>query len=156
MLFGFPTEDMSAAKSAMLIYAIYRSRNKQRGPSGTDMWGQIERFARSSAKRARDVGEFTGTFKRRMACDTISPKWMNTGVLRPNEFGEIVVIGGERHFMPEIMECPEAEQRQMVDMIYRQTTRIVLLVRARLEEEKPLEAAIRTEADDEHRADISD
>ena len=146
MLLKFQTKDMTAAKAATLVYAIYRSRDKRRGPSGVDMWGQIERFARSSAMLAVDVGEFVGMFKRKMACDTIHPKWMGTDALpSANERGEIVVLADRRQFMPDIMECAAEEQTAIVDMIYRQTSKIVLLVRARLEDEKPIEAQLEVE-----------
>ena len=134
MLLGFQTEDITVAKGAMLIYAIYRSRDKRRGPSGTDMWGQIERFARSAAKRALDVGSFVSAFKRRMACDTIAPKWMETSwVYEQDE---------KRQFMPEILECSPEEQRCIVEVIYRETSRLILLVRGRLEDEKPIETKL--------------
>lgn len=142
-LLGFSTADMIAAKASLLVYSIYRSRDKRRGPSGMDMWGQIERFARASAKRALSIGEFVNTFKRRMACDTINPRWMATGLLPPpDEYGEIIVHQDKRTFMPEIMECDDSEQRTIIDCIYRQTVKVVLLVRARIEDEKPIEAKL--------------
>lgn len=147
MLLKFQTKDMTSAKAAMLVYAIYRSRDKKRGPSGVDMWGQVERFTRSAAMLSADVGEFVGMFKRKMACDTINPRWMETDALpEPNEWGEIIVKGDRRQFMPDIMECGAEEQADIVDRLYRQTSKIILLVRARLEDEKPIEMDLEKEA----------
>lgn len=146
MLFGFDTEDERIAAGALLIYVVYRSRNKNRGPSGLDMWGQIERFARASAKRAETLGDFVSAFKRRMACDTINPYWCNTGIVAGKtvrtDTGEIMVFGdneSHRDFLVEIMERELEKQNEIIEMLYDQTQRIILLVRDRLEREKPIE-----------------
>lgn len=153
MLFGFDTKDEIIASGALLVYAVYRSRNKNRGPSGTDMWGQIERFARASAKRADSVGDFIAAFKRRMACETINPRWCKTGIIAGRvartDTGEIMVFGGDgeeqRDFMIQIVECKAEKQAQIVEAIYEHTQRIILLVRDRLEREKPIEGRIEIE-----------
>ena len=64
MLLGFETENKVKANAAFIIYVIYRSRDKKRGPSGVDMWGQIERFAKASAKRAEDIDDFVEAYKK--------------------------------------------------------------------------------------------
>lgn len=78
-----------------------------------------------------------------MACGTINPKWTSTGILKKTatilETGEIITQTKDtkdRDFMIEIMESPQEYQKQVIDMIYKQTQRIVLLVRDRLEREK--------------------
>ena len=78
-----------------------------------------------------------------MACATIHPKHTATGlndqrsaVVSSN--GEIIVSTDEdeRDFMIQIVEAPEKTQKDIIDLIYSQTQRIVLLVRDRLEREK--------------------
>ena len=143
MLYGFDTKDDKAATAALITYAVYKSRDVKRGPSGYEMWAQIERFARTSSKRATDFGTFLNKFKSKMACGTINPKWTSTGILKKTatilETGEIITQTKDtkdRDFMIEIMESPQEYQKQVIDMIYKQTQRIVLLVRDRLEREK--------------------
>ena len=84
-----------------------------------------------------------------MACDTINPKWMDTGVITGTvirtDTGEILSFGDggtKRDFMLEIVEGPKEQQRSVVDLIYSETQRIVLLVRERLEREKPIETTL--------------
>ena len=52
MIFGFDTEDGNESTAALLVYAIYRSRNTMQFKVSIDMWDKIERFAKSAAKRA--------------------------------------------------------------------------------------------------------
>lgn len=44
-----------------------------------DMWGQIERFAKAAAKRARTLPEWIEAFKPRLACDSLRPAAMEAG-----------------------------------------------------------------------------
>lgn len=145
MLFGFQTENEIKAKAAMLIYVIYKSRDTKRGPSGLDMWGQIERFAKMAAKRSEGVDEFINVFKRKMACSTINPYWMKSDLPAANAVmlkggTEIMSFegGGLRAFGLEIFE-DEEKGREIVDCIYNKTQIIILLVRDRLERERIFE-----------------
>lgn len=146
MFYGFRTKDQSAGAAALLVYAVYRSRNRKRGPSGIDMWGQIERFTKVSAKRAISIGSFLETFKRKMACETINPKWCESGsqVMSAiqDELGNIIVTGNDtdgknRQFLTEIMES--GKDQQILYELYKETARVIMLVRDRLEREKPIE-----------------
>lgn len=141
MLLGFETENEVKASAAFVIYVIYRSRDKKRGPSGVDMWGQIERFAKASAKRAEGIDEFINSFKRKMACATINPRWMKNDIESTNarvmKNGEIVVFQNidSRSFGLDVFENEELG-KEVVDCIYQKTQIIILLVRDRLEREK--------------------
>ena len=144
MLLGFETENKVKANAAFIIYVIYRSRDKKRGPSGVDMWGQIERFAKASAKRAEDIDDFVEAFKRKMACTTINPKYMKNDTKSANarllETGEIMVFSNKenRSFGLDVFENDELG-KEIVDCIYNKTQIIILLVRDRLEREKMFE-----------------
>lgn len=155
MLYGFQTSDEVKARAALVIYAVYRSRNKARGPSGLDMWGQIERYARSAAKRATGIDEFVSAFKRKMACSSINPYWLKgSGTMFNavvNEDGSMMTTNTEtqRNFGLDIFEADGAGTDAVVEAIYDKTQIIILLVRDRLEREKPFEALNEQEADDE-------
>lgn len=143
MLLGFNTENEIKAKAAFIIYIVYKSRDAKRGPSGLDMWGQIERFAKASAKRSEDIDEFINMFKRKMACSTINPHWMKSESVAANAFvagnGQIITFGNNsRSFGLDIFENTECG-KEVVDCIYAKTQIIILLVRDRLEREKMFE-----------------
>lgn len=155
MLFGFDTENEHVAAGALLVYAVYRSRDTRRGPSGYDMWEQIERFVRRAAKRADDVGGFLKRFKPMMACGTINPRWTGTGSVAMNAVqfkdGSILVrdrAEEPRDFMLSITEAPVAYQEEIINTLYEQTQRIILLVRDRLEREKPFESIFTEKTED--------
>lgn len=144
MLLGFETNNEIKAKAAFIIYAVYKSRDKKRGPSGVDMWGQIERFAKSSAKRSEGIDEFISIFKKKMACSTINPKYLKndseSASARVLDSGEIMVFRNKntRSFGIEVLDDDESG-KGVVECIYRKTQIIILLVRDRLEREKMFE-----------------
>lgn len=144
MINNFDTQKIENADAAMLVYVVYKSRNRDRGPSGVDMWGQIERYIYTSAKRSSTLGQFLDKFKRKMGCDTINPRHAKTDnqadFAKYYDSGEIAVIrnDGKRNFMIDILEADESHQKKVLDVLRNQTQLVVLLVRDRLEMEKQL------------------
>ena len=158
-IYGFDTTDEHAATAALLVYAVYRSRDRTRYKASPDMWEQIERFTKDAAKRARTLPAFIEALKPRLACGSIRPRWMAVGLK-----GEVPILAvtdpdtgalkyaiqpaaapDQREFLTEVFD--RADAREVVQRLYRETAWVILLVRDRLEREKPVEARI--EADDE-------
>ena len=144
MIYQFDTQTESAAIAALLVYAVYRSRDKRKFKVSPEMWGQIDRFVKSSAKRARNLPQFIDMLMPKMSCPSINPKWMQIGMT-----GRLVGMGdGElaafhathteaREFLTGILEHEDTPE--VLRHLYKETTYIVLLVRDRLEREKPIE-----------------
>jgi len=147
MFYGFDTSDENAAIGALLVYGIYRSRDQKRFKVSPDMWGQIERAVKSSAKRAMDCNDFIEKLKPKLHCSSIQPRWMWDGdqmleatVSAYNrETGEIIEIAdrGRRKFWTRILE--ECDHKIVLERLYQRTALIIALVRDRLERERPLE-----------------
>lgn len=90
-----------------------------------------------------------------MGCGTINPRWTKTGIIAMNavqlEDGAIMVRSQKdepRDFMISITEAPEEYQQEVVNALYEQTQRIILLVRDRLERENPFETMIIEKTED--------
>lgn len=143
MIYGFDTDDQHAATAALLVYAIYRSRNKQRYKVTPDMWGQIERLTKSAAKRAESLPAFIEALKPRLYCETISPRWMAAGIKGDISMlasgDELIAFNNEdqREFLTRVLET--SDHRSALGRLYRETAWVILLVRDRLEREKPIE-----------------
>lgn len=152
MIFEFETDDYQTATAALVVYAIYRSRDKRKFKVSVDMWAQIERFVKASAKRAYNVQSFINSLMPRLCCDSIKPKWMDSGMLS----GSFVKLGGslvefdqtkDRQFLTTVIN--EADHRQVLDRLYKETTWVILIVRDRLEREKPIESKLEAEEAEE-------
>jgi hypothetical protein len=120
---GFETADEGLALAAQLVYAVYRSRDTARFKAGPEMWGQIERFVKDAAKRARTLPAFIEALKPRLACETINPRYTGGGT-----------EAGARSYMVGAIESADA--RAVLQRLYAETAYVVLLVRTRLESER--------------------
>lgn len=152
MYYNFDTGDHRAAVAALLVYAIYRSRDTKRFKVSLDMWGMIERATKSASKRAGDLGDFIEKLKPKLHCPTIQPRWATTipeGMIsmRVLPDGSIAQVEdkGRRQFLTDVLQ--EISHREVLDYLYRKTALVVLLVRDRLEREKPIESRFTEEAD---------
>jgi hypothetical protein len=152
MIYNFDTSDEPAAVAAFLVYATYRSRDVKRFKITPGMWDTIERAVKSVAKRAPDLGVFLERLKPKLACASIKPKWAKTvpdGMITMirGPHGELIERSGpdRRQFMTDVIEA--ADHKAVLAVLYQKAAYVVLLVRDRLEREKPIEGLI-TEADD--------
>lgn len=145
MQYGFDTEDVSAATGALLVYAIWRSRDKKRFKIDPDCWAKCERFVKASAKRAESIPRFIEALKPRLCCDTIHPRWMEAGIkgLLPlaNRDGSVSYLrdADAREFLTGVLNA--CDEKLVLERLYKETAWAVLLCRDRLEREKPMETA---------------
>jgi hypothetical protein len=147
VIYAFDTEDPVEATAALLVYAVYRSRDVQRFKVTPDLWGQIERFTKSAAKRARDIPDFLERLKPKLLCETLAPRAMQVGVkgaLVPlrTVAGEYLepgtgAAGTEREFLVGVVRA--VDEPAVVRTLRDKTAWVILLVRDRLERERPVE-----------------
>jgi len=148
MIYGFDTDDRSAATAALIVYAIWRSRDVRRFKITPDVWSKVERFVKAAAKRSRALPDFIESLKPKMACGTIHPKWMEVGIKGmvgiKDSFGGTSFIqrADTREFLTAVIA--DCDQRQVTKTLYSQTAWVVLLCRDRLERERPIESEIET------------
>lgn len=146
MIYLFDTDDPAAATAALLVYAIYRSRDAKRLKVTPDLWAQIERFTKAAAKRADSLPRFVEQLKPRLCCDTLRPAAMEVGIkgVLPiaEHGGEITYLQRQdsREFLTGVLAA--ADERSVLRLLYRETAWVILLVRDRLEREKPIEAQL--------------
>jgi hypothetical protein len=79
MLYHFDTTDEPAAVAALLVYAVYRSRDKARYKISMDMWEQITRFVKAAAKRSKSLSEFLDRLMPKLCCGALNPRWLEIG-----------------------------------------------------------------------------
>lgn len=148
MIFNFDTDQQHEAVAALLVYAVYRSRDK-RFKVTPDMWGRIERAVESAAKRAEDLGEFLQRLKPKLSCPAINPKWakvpgdLMTMKALPDGTLAQVEDAGRRQFLTGVLR--EADAFRVLECLRRKAALVVLLVRDRLERERPF---VKEEDDD--------
>ncbi|WP_036292151.1 hypothetical protein [Methylosinus sp. PW1] len=132
MLYNFDTHDDRLAAAALVLYAAYKSRDRRRFAVSTDMWDRIERFVKDAAKRSRTLPAFVEALKPRLCCGSISPRWLSA-----DPFDAACERRGTE-FLSHLLERHDGAA--VVRKAYDETACVVLLVRDRLEREKPVES----------------
>lgn len=141
MIYNFDTNNQNQAVAALLVYAIYRSRDKKRFKVSLEMWGQILGFVKSSAKRAKTLPAFIDKLQAKMSCPSLNPQWLEVGIQ-----GKALLRSGDsliemprqgRSFLTDVLD--KADDKAVLDILRYETQVVVLLVRDRLEQEKPIE-----------------
>lgn len=150
MIYNFDTTDKAMGTAALVVYAIYRSRDRKRFKVSPEMWGQIARFCKASAKRSKTIPQFIDGFSKRMCCNAINPKWVEVAVK-----GRLFQSGSSfidipqperRQFLTEVLN--DVEHKQVIRLLNTETQYIIMLVRDRLETEKPLENSFGVDDDE--------
>jgi len=145
VIYGFDTADEPSALGALLVYAIWRSRDPSRLRVTPDLWGMVERAVKSSAKRALALDDFIERLKPKLGCSSIQPRWMRHGILPAlltvnTATGEVYEVHDERRQFNWVGLLEQADHQLVLRRLYERTSLIVALVRDRLERERPLEA----------------
>lgn len=149
-IYGFDTDDRDRATAALMVYAIYRSRNRARFKVTPTMWDQVERFTKAAAKRARSVPQFVERLKPRLACESLRPEAMAVGLrgtipLIESSHGEMIQLGDDgdrREFLTRVLD--RCDEKRVVGYLRDETSWVILLVRDRLERERPIEKRFET------------
>ena len=150
MIYGFDTTDDAAATASLLLYAIWRSRDRKRFKITPELWGQVERFTKAAAKRAYSLPDFIERLKPRLCCDSLDPRAMRIGAsgvipllaVGDGAFIEQDAPAEQREFLTALLD--QADTKAVLTVLYRETAYAVLLVRDRLERERPIESRFET------------
>lgn len=147
MIYQFDTDHEHEGIAALLLYAAWRSRDPSRFKITPDVWSQVTSFVKASAKRASTLPEFLNSLMPRLRAGELRPKWLEVGyrglTAYTNRGGhvEFMDAGGERReFATQIFRT--ADQKAVLRSLRWETQLIVLLVRDRLEREKPFESQL--------------
>lgn len=135
MIYQFDTGDPNEATAALLLYVMWRSRGSVK--INPKIWGQVEGWVKASAKRAENLPQFLESLKPRLRVDTLSPRWMQAGILGL----DAETLSGQRLFLTDVLSLCDSER--VLTLLYRETVLVVLLVRDRLEREKPQDVRAR-------------
>lgn len=128
--YHFDTTDREAAVAALLVYIVWRSRDSARFKITPDCWGQVERFTKAAAKRARTLPAFVDRLKPKLCCSTIRPETIRVAD----------TPSAERQFYTLTSIFEVTDHRAVLRLLLRETSWIVLLVRDRLERERAIDA----------------
>lgn len=131
MYYNFDTDDLTRAKAALLLYAMYRSRDKQSSLNGVDTWTRFTAYIQGACLKSSTTAEFVQAFCKKARVSSIKPRYLDTGdpVLMPD--GEMIEAEGVHDYRTGIVE-----DNSLLPVLNRENVYLTLLVRERIQRER--------------------
>ena len=132
MQFGFDTENEMRGKSALLLYAMYRSRDTSSALNGIDTWSRFAAFTKGAALKSTTTAEFCDQFCKAAKVQSIKPKYLKSSdgmVFMPD--GSIVQSENVNDYKIGIIE-----DNGLLPYFEKESQLLVMLVRERIQREK--------------------
>lgn len=132
MLYQFSTDSLKHAKSALLLYAMYRSRDKSSALNGVDTWNRFAAYIRAASLRSHTTAGFVQEFCRKAKIGSVRPKYLSTGEpVLMRDSGELIDAAGVYDYRLDVME-----DDTILPLLSEESMYLIMLVRERLQREK--------------------
>ena len=132
MQYKFDTDSLSHARAALLLYAMYRSRNQNSPLNGLETWERLQSFVRGACLKASTTAEFVQAFCKKAKIDSVKPRYLSTGepVRMPNT-GELIMSPNVEDYRLEILK-----DNSLLRLFNTESLYLIMLVRERIQREK--------------------
>lgn len=132
MLYQFDTDSLDHAKAALLLYGMYRSRNKNSPLNGPETWDRFQTFARAAWLKASTTAEFVQAFCRKAKIDSVKPHHFSTGEPVPIPgTGELIMSDNAVDYRLGVLADDSLLRLYGTESMY-----LIMLVRERIKREK--------------------
>lgn len=131
MYYNFDTDDLTRAKAALLLYAMYRSRDKQSSLNGVDTWKRFTAYIHGACLKSSTTAEFVQAFCKKAQVSAIVPKYLDTGDPVSLATGEMIIAEGVHDYRSSIIS-----DNSLLPVFNRENVYLALLVRERIQREK--------------------
>lgn len=132
MLYKFNTDSVKHASAALLLYAMYRSRNKNSPLNGLETWDRFNSYIRGACLKSSTTAEFMQKFCRAAKIDSVKPRYLSTDdpVLMA-ETGELIMSDAIKDY-----RIPIIEDNSLLRIMSDESIYLCMLVRDRIQREK--------------------
>ena len=132
MCYQFDTESLTHAKAALLLYAMYRSRQPNSPLNGLETWDRFQSYIRAACLKSSTTAEFVQEFCRKAKIDSVKPRYLSTGdpVAIPDT-GELIISESFADYRLKIISDDSLLRLYNTESIY-----LIMLVRERIQREK--------------------
>lgn len=132
MQFKFDTDSVKHAKAALLLYAMYKSREKNSSLNGLETWNRFTEYIRGACLKSCTTAEFCNNFCHMAKVGSIKPCYLQTdGGIRMLPDGSLVQSDSIKDYKLSIVEDDE-----LLLLYEKEGYYLTMLVRDRIEREK--------------------
>lgn len=132
MQLNFNTENFCRAKAALILYAMFRSRNKNSPLNGIETWNRFTTYIRGSAIKSTNIAEFIQHFCHVAKIQSINPKYLSCGGdFIPMSNGSLIQSNNLKDYKLDVLS-----DDTLMPLFEKEGILLTMLVRERLQREK--------------------
>ena len=132
MEFGFDTEKVERGKAALILYAAYKSRNKNSSLNGIETWNRFTAYIKGACLKSTNTAEFVDNFCKMGGIDSIKPRYLSPdGELTVLPTGELVQSGDVKDYKLRVIE-----DDGLLQLFENEGILLTMLVRERIQRDK--------------------
>lgn len=131
MYYNFNTQSVRHARAALLLYAMYKSRDANSSLNGIDTWTRFTAYIRGACLKSDTTAQFVQNFCRKSQVGSIKPKYFDSGDPVEVGTGELISALGVHDYRTDIIE-----DDSLLDVLSKEGVYLTLLVRERIQREK--------------------
>lgn len=134
MQFNFSTEDPKRGAAALILYAAYRSRNKNSSLNGLETWNRFRDYIRGACLKSSGTSEFIDKFCKMGGIGSIKPKYLKDGSgndLVMLSDGSLISSENVKNYHTELFE-----DNTLFDIFENEGILLTMLIRERIQREK--------------------
>lgn len=132
MQLGFDTESIDHARAALLLYAMYKSRQSKSSLNGIETWDRCNSYIKAAICKSSTTGEFVNEFCKKADVGSINPRYLKTdGLVNIGSAGAMIQADGIYNYKLNLYE-----DKKILELLSKETLYIVMLVRERIQRER--------------------
>jgi hypothetical protein len=135
MQLGFNTDSLPRARAALLLYAMYRSRETNSSLNGLDTWSRCASYIRGALLKSETLGQFVSNFCKKAGVGAIKPIHLKTdGLVKIDDAGTLARVDGVYNYQLQIFDNNNGAE--VLNLFTAEAQYIIMLVRERIQREK--------------------
>lgn len=132
MQLGFTTENETRAKAALILYAAYRSRNKNSSLNGIETWNRFSAYIRGACLKSENTAQFINVFCKMADIGSIKPCYLKThGGMMMLADGSLIQSSEVKEYKIDLFE-----DDSLMSIFENEGQLLVMLIRERVQREK--------------------
>lgn len=144
MLYNFNTESLDRARAALILYAVYRSRDANSPINGLETWDRFVSSIKGACLKSTNTAEFLSHFTKLCGVKSVKPRYLKTDGVVAMPDGSYVQSDSIKDYKTEILE-----DDTLLPLFEREGMLLTMLVRDRIQREK-IEGMEELEDEDEN------
>ena len=131
MLYNFNTESLDRARAALILYAVYRSRDANSPINGLETWDRFVSSIKGACLKSTNTAEFLSHFTKLCGVKSVKPRYLKTDGVVAMSDGSYIQSDGIKDYKTEILE-----DDTLLPLFEREGMLLTMLVRERIQREK--------------------